>query len=98
MRVFKRLLTISLPLGLSLVLTGIALPVNVTEAQGIDSGLSGCNLQPAENVISSPLFSVLTLNMAHKLYVGELTRAKQSLHKIRRFELLEPQFHPLFTE
>ncbi len=61
----KRLLTISLPLGFSLVLAGITVPVNVTAAKDIDPELSGCSHQPAEDVITSPLLSVLTLNMAH---------------------------------
>lgn len=61
----KRLLTISLPLGFSLVLAGITVPVNVTAAKDIDSELSGCSHQPAEDVITSPLLLVLTLNMAH---------------------------------
>ena len=60
----KRLLTTSLSLSLSLVLAGIIVSVDVA-AEGIDPELSGCSHQPAEHVITSPLLSVLTLNMAH---------------------------------
>jgi endonuclease/exonuclease/phosphatase family metal-dependent hydrolase len=60
----KRLLTISLPLSLSLMLAGMVVSVDVA-AEGIDPELSGCSHQPAEDIITSPLLLVLTLNMAH---------------------------------
>lgn len=75
----KRMLIIGLPLGFSLMLAGIILPVNIIVAQGIDAGLSGCSLRPAEEVITSPLLSVLTLNMAH----GRKDAFNQMLQKTR---------------
>ena len=65
----KRLLTINWPLGFSLVFADIIVPVNVTVAKDVDPELSDCSHQPAEDVITSPLLIVLTLNMAHaRLY------------------------------
>jgi len=65
LRPHKPLATISLLLITSLVLTGLLIPVSVTVANSFGSENTACDISAEQGVITSPLLSVLTLNLAH---------------------------------
>jgi hypothetical protein len=48
-----------------LILTVFLVSVTAAASDGTDADLPGCELLPGQNVLTSPLLSVLTLNLAH---------------------------------